>query len=96
MSVGSNVFGVVSAYTVIVPPRRAPGTSGAGPVAVGSSALVWLPMLGALPRSLFGSGWPHPAVAVRAAIRAAVTRRGGISTSASQPGGTAAGVRDSL
>jgi hypothetical protein len=44
MSVGSNVFGVDCEYTVIVPPLRAPGTSGAGPLAVGSSAFCCAPI----------------------------------------------------
>src|SRR2546421_9767339 len=87
MPVGSNVSGVVSAYTVIVPPLRAPGSSGAGPVAVGSSAPVWVPMLGALPTSLFRPGGPDAAAAVRtAATRTTATRRAGIISSASQTG----------
>src|SRR3954453_23160547 len=76
MFVGSNVSGVVSDRTVIVPPFFAPSTSGAGPFAVGSVALTWAPptLLVSPLLPLFEDGLPQATaasmtVAVTAVIR---------------------------
>src|SRR5689334_4583581 len=66
MSVGSKVFGVVCAVTMMVPPLRAPCTSFAGPFAAASIALVaWVmasPWLLPPPELLFFDGLPQPAM----------------------------------
>src|SRR5687768_16357225 len=77
MSVGSNVFGVVCACTSIVPPRLAPGSSSAGPLAFGSIAfacvVIFLPV-SVLPEPwLFSDGLLQPASTRAAAAVAATT-----------------------